>query len=104
MFIQGIRFRLSPTFKSSPLWWNKSINLSSRCWVVLKDGRSAYIDHYKSDGTFGVRPVTEKGDHFLNPAEHWPEDKRIEIPEEYALTLRDFRPAEVHEIPPKHRK
>lgn len=71
------------------------------CWVIiLKDDRVGYIHHYKTDGKFGVRPVHFKfGTHFPSPVAHWTEEERLKHPEELALTLRDFRPAEADEVP-----
>ena len=75
-----------------------------RAWVVLEDGRVGYIHHYKIDGKFGVRPVGyDSGLHYPNPSEHWTEAQKLEVPEELALTIRDFRAAKDEEVPPMWR-
>lgn len=75
-----------------------------RAWVVLEDGRVGYIHHYKIDGKFGVRPVGfESGLHYPNTSEHWTHEQRMTIPEELALTIREFRAATDLEIPPMFR-
>ena len=71
-----------------------------RAWVVLQDGRSAYIDHYKQDGRFGVRPVQMDSEkHYPNPSPHWSEADRIRYPEELSLAVGEFRAATMDEIP-----
>ena len=75
-----------------------------RAWVVLKDGRVGYIDHYKADGFFGVRPVNpETGFHYANPSSHWTDEQRKSIPEELALSIADLRGAQRTEIPIMYR-
>ena len=75
-----------------------------RAWVLMHDGRVGYIDHYKSDGKFGVRPVVfETGLHYPNPTQHWTNEKRLANPEELALTLSDFVAAPVNQIPAEYR-
>ena len=75
-----------------------------RAWVLMKDGRVGYIDHYKSDGKFGVRPVMfETGLHYPNTSKHWTNEKRLANPEELALTLSDFVAAPLHLIPAEYR-
>jgi len=77
----------------------------NKAWVVLKDGRVGYIDHYKINGLFGVRPVVfESGLYYANPSEHWSEDQKLEVPEEIALSVSEIRAAEIHEIPTMWRK
>jgi hypothetical protein len=79
-------------------------NVIYRAWVILDDGRVGYIDHYKSDGRFGVRPVNrETGLHYPNPSRHFTDDQKLEIPEELNLRLQDFRPAIEDELPPMYR-
>lgn len=69
-------------------------------WVVLlKDRRVAVIDHAKTDGRYGVRPVSPAGKFYPNTAEHWSMKHRYAIPEELAVSAEDFRKAESHEIP-----
>ena len=81
-------------------------NLAYKAWVVLlADDRIAYIDHYKSDGRFGVRPVNPRtGEHLPNTAEHWPIEDRLKVPEELSVSMMEFRPAELDEIPPMYRR
>ena len=76
-----------------------------RQWVVIHtEGRIGYIDHYKSDGKFGVRPVNfADGRHFPNTSQHWSNADRLKIPEELALTMKEFRAAEDTEIPALYR-
>jgi hypothetical protein len=110
--VQGIRSRLSRT--SSPAPYIEAIGegtqpdkdlMRFRAWVVINaDGRVAYIDHYKSDGKFGVRPVNfSTGRHFPNRTQHWSNEVRLKIPEELALSIREFRAAEDLEIPALYR-
>lgn len=77
-----------------------------RAWVVINaDGRCGYVDHYKQDGKFGIRPVEfATGRHYPNPSQHWTNEQRLKVPEELALTLKDFRAAEEHEIPVQYRR
>lgn len=78
--------------------------IKHKAWVVIEDGRVAYIDHYKINGKFGVRPVGfDSGLYYPNPSEHWTEAQRMEIPEELALSVREFRAATDEEIPPMFR-
>lgn len=74
-----------------------------RAWVVLSDERVAYIDHYKADGKFGVRPVDSDGRHYANTSEHWSEAQRCAVPEEFALSVNQFRGANMMEIPARWR-
>ena len=74
-----------------------------KAWVVMKDGRVGYIDHYKPGGRFGVRPVSEEGLHFANPSSHWTDEQRRQIPEELALSVNEFRGAALDEIPGRWR-
>jgi hypothetical protein len=76
-----------------------------RAWVVLEDGRVAYIDHYKADGRFGVRPVDPAtGQHYQNPSPHWSEVDRKRYPEELGLSLAQFRAATMEEIPQNYQR
>ena len=71
-----------------------------RAWVIIPDGRCGYIDHYKSDGHFGVRPVEfETGRHYPNPSTHWSEEERRAYPEELSLSINELRGASKEEIP-----
>ena len=72
-----------------------------RAWVVIiADGRVGYIDHYKSDGKFGVRPVGfHSGKHYVNPSPHWSVEERANHPEELALSIQELRSASKDEIP-----
>ena len=81
-------------------------NVRFKAWcVILIDGRVGYIDHYKTDGRFGVRPVDfMTGRHFPNPSQHWTNDQRLKIPEELALSLREIRAAEDYELPAEYRQ
>ena len=83
-----------------------SASVKYRAWcIVLSDGRVGYIDHYKSDGKFGVRPVDlETGLHFPNPSQHWTNEQRLKNPEELALALKDLRAAQDHERPAMYRE
>lgn len=75
-----------------------------RAWVVIPYGRVGYIDHYKSDGRFGVRPVNpETGLHYLNRSEHWSEAQRADFPEELSLSIAEVRAATTDEIPREYR-
>ena len=75
-----------------------------KAWVVLQDGRVGYIDHYKQDGRFGVRPVNiMTGRHYLNTSAHWTPDQRLDVPEELALQLHEFRAAQRDDIPVEFR-
>jgi hypothetical protein len=76
-----------------------------RAWVIInEDGRVGYIDHYKQDGKFGVRPVNfDTGLHYPNPSQHWTNEQRLKVPEELSLYLREFRAAEAEEIPTMYR-
>lgn len=76
-----------------------------RVWVkILADDRVGYIDHFKWDGKFGVRPVRfQTGEHYPNPSEHWTEAQRLAHPEELALSLEQFRAATQAEIPAQFR-
>lgn len=69
-------------------------------WVVLPDGRVGIVNHKKQDGKYGVRPIdAATGAFYLNPAQHWPESARKQIPEEVSLAEEELRDAEHHEIP-----
>jgi hypothetical protein len=82
-----------------------SQDVKYKAWVVLNDGRVGYIDHYKRDGKFGVRPVDkETGLHFPHPSEHWPNQERLDHPEELALSIGDFRAAADEELPSMYRR
>lgn len=73
---------------------------SHKAWVRLKDGRLGVIDHFKSDGNFGVRPMNPDGTYFPNPSTHWTDIARAKIPEEVAVSSADLiyvRPDEVPE-------
>jgi hypothetical protein len=77
----------------------------SRAWCVLiADGRVGYIDHYKTDGRFGVRPVDARGRHYPNPSRHWTNAQRLATPEELSLSLRELRAADDDDIPPMYRR
>jgi len=67
--------------------------------VILVDGRVGVLDHQKSDGKFGVRPLDVNGNYMPNTSTHWPMADRIRIPEELALSPDEFRPALPTEIP-----
>jgi hypothetical protein len=75
-----------------------------RAWVILADGRVGYIDHYKNDGKFGVRPVEfETGMHYPSTSAHWTDAQRNAVPEEFALSINQFRGAHLSEIPTRWR-
>ena len=79
-------------------------DITRRAWVVIsRDGRVGYIDHYKSDGRFGVRPVQMDGRWYPNPSPHWTEEQRNAMPEELALALREFTAAADSAIPQRYR-
>ena len=67
--------------------------------TVLPDGRLGAIHHVKSDGNFGVRPITDKGAFLPNTSTHWTDDDRKSIPEEVALPANQLRPPSPSEIP-----
>ena len=70
------------------------------CWVIVPDGRVGYIDHYKTDGRFGVRPVQrDSGLHYPHPDRSWPEADRIAYPEELAVEFEYLRAAKMDEVP-----
>ena len=76
-----------------------------RAWVVLEDGRVGYIDHYKSDGRFGVRPVDKNtGLHYPNISAHWTMEQRLKVPEELALSFGQMRAATDDEMPMMYRR
>lgn len=66
---------------------------------MLPDGRKGVIDHFKSDGNFGVRPVDEAGRFLPNKAKHWTDERRAEFPEEIAVHSDYMKPLSVKEIP-----
>jgi hypothetical protein len=100
--IERVKVMIDPPPEATP---KVPLSLAYRCWVVMADGRVGYIDHYKSDGRFGVRPIDPKtGKHLLNPSEHWPMEDRERVPEELSLSLKEFRAAESDEIPVMHRR
>lgn len=75
-----------------------------RAWVKIPDGRVGYIDHYKADGRFGVRPVDfDTGRHFPNTSQHWTNEQRLKVPEELALKIGDIYAAGDDEIPAQYR-
>jgi hypothetical protein len=74
-------------------------------WVVMADKRVGYIDHYKKDGRFGVRPVDfNTGLHFPNPSQHWTNEQRLKVPEELSLRLNEFEAADDAERPAQYRE
>lgn len=73
-------------------------------WVWLPDGRLAVIDHLKSDGKMGVRPITRAGEYLPNTSEHWTPAQRARIPEEVAVAPADLRPVLDQDIPHKFRR
>ena len=77
-----------------------------KAWcIIVSDGRVGYIDHYKSDGLFGVRPVDLlTGRHYPNPSKHWANEYRLKIPEELALSLGEIRAAKDSELPAEYRQ
>jgi hypothetical protein len=111
-------------FKSLDEWWNGTpkkaekavkplinalevgelVKTGRRAWVIIPDGRIAYIDHYKADGNFGVRPIVfETGLHYPNTSAHWSEEQRNSVPEEFALPFSQMVPATEKEIPSMYR-
>jgi hypothetical protein len=80
--------------------------IKMRAWVVLlSDNRVGFIDHYKADGKFAVRPVNfETGRYYPNTSQHWTNEQRLKVPEELALALHDFRAAESGDIPAMYRE
>jgi hypothetical protein len=85
------------------LWKKKSEAekhwLSHKIWVWLPDGRKGVIDHLKTDGYFGVRPITDDGKYAQNTSTHWSLLDREKIPEELRLSSKDLRPLRPDEIP-----
>lgn len=98
-------FKPKPFIPAIGLATHPDPNVRFKAWcVVLSDGRVGYIDHYKTDGRFGVRPVDlNTGLHYPNPSQHWTNDQRLKIPEELALSLKEIRAAEDNELPPEYR-
>ena len=80
-------------------------SVKRKAWaVILADGRVGYIDHYKVNGLFGVRPVRfDNGMHYPSTSEHWTPEQRASIPEELALKITEIRGAQPDEIPPTWR-
>ena len=74
-----------------------------KIWVRLPDGRIGVLDHLKTDGRFGVRPLTETFTYCLNTSEHWRMEDRLRIPEEISVALSDLRPLLPNEIPEQFR-
>jgi len=71
----------------------KLAHLKNHVWVWLKDNRAAVIDHIKTDGKCGVRPVDLKtGKFYPNLNTNWSIEDRMKYPEEYALTRSQFVP------------
>lgn len=110
MLAQASRSRLSLTSKPPMPEAHKAPVLEPPqqvkylAWVRLPDGRCGYIDHYKTDGKFGVRPVDfVSGLHYPNTSTHWSMEDREKIPEEIVLRVGELRPAEVSEIPAQYR-
>lgn len=67
--------------------------------VRMKDGRLAVIHHYKTDGSFGVRPITNEGRVFPNANTAWTQAQRESIPEEHSVKLEDLKALSPDEIP-----
>ena len=61
------------------------------------------IDHFKSDGNFGVRPVTDEGEYYLNTSVHWPMELRQKVPEELRIHSDYMEPLSFEEIPKRFR-
>jgi len=75
-----------------------------KAWVWLPDGRMGVIDHLKSDGAFGVRPITSDGSYYPNTSTHWKMEDRLRIPEEVRIEAKDLRPVSYEELPSKFRR
>lgn len=67
--------------------------------VVIPDGRLGVINHLKSDGNLGIRPITPGGAFLPNPSAHWLQEDKIRIPEELALHPSVLRPLTRSEHP-----
>jgi len=72
----------------------------SKSWVLMQDGRIAYIHHGKPDGKLGVRPVhPETGEDLPNTSAHWSEEDRMRYPEEHAVHRDSVTPARPDQLP-----
>ena len=68
--------------------------------VIKSTGDIAVVDHIKSDGILGIRPIDPKmGTYLPNMSKHWSWDDRIRIPHEVALHPNKVRRASPEEIP-----
>jgi hypothetical protein len=67
--------------------------------VVLPDNRLGVINHLKTDGNFGVRPITDLGEFLPNPSGHWTDIARKAIPEEVSVAPSALRPLTRDEYP-----
>jgi len=72
--------------------------------VRIPDGRFGIVDHLKSDGKFGVRPVNVEGVFYPNPSKHWTNEQRMAIPEELALSAEELSHVTDEELPSGLRK
>lgn len=72
--------------------------------MQLPDGRKGIIDHFKSDGNFGVRPVDENGDFIPNSSKHWTLEQRMRVPEEISVHSDFMRALNEKEIPERYRR
>jgi hypothetical protein len=71
--------------------------------VIMPDGRLGVVDHVKTDGNLGVRPISDKGEFFLNPSPYWTLAQKQSIPEEVALPPSAVRPPHPSELPARFR-
>lgn len=84
----------------------KPEEVAHRTWVVVTATKEvAVLDHHKSDGRYGVRPINpDTGDYMPSDNAGWSLEDRMRIPREYALAVHEFRAAVASDLPAKFRK
>lgn len=60
--------------------------------VYLPAGGLGVVNHIKSNGMLGVRPVDDNGNYFQNLSAHWSEEQRKSIPHELAIHISQLKP------------
>lgn len=91
-------------------WVRKHVGCDTGCWqrhkafVWLPDGRMGVIDHLKTDGKFGVRPLDGGGNYCRNTSTHWSDEDRLKIPEEIAFDAAILKPVDHRDIPHRFRR
>lgn len=76
-------------------------NIRTKQWVVIKATKQiAVVDHVKSDGCLGVRPVDSvRATYLPNPSKHWPWADRIRVPYEISVHPSKVRAANPDDLP-----